>query len=64
MAAPSTPCPPTWRTGKSGALRVCYAHLPKREAVYFVAVFGKSQQANLSDDELNAIRTMLRELEK
>ena len=51
--------PPSWRTGKSGALRVGYAVFPDAARVILVTAFAKSTQANLGRDERNAIRQLL-----
>lgn len=40
--------PPSWRTGKSGALRVCYVVFPNFGVCYLVALFPKNERANLS----------------
>src|SRR2546429_505205 len=48
--------------GKSGGIRVCYAHFPAHSHVYFVTAFAKNRQGNLTAAEKNAIRTLLRDL--
>src|SRR5438552_4285039 len=48
--------------GKSGGVRVCYAHFPQFAHVYFVVAFGKNEQANLTRAHKNSIRTLLREI--
>ena len=40
--------PPSWNTGKSGATRVCYAHFATVDAAYFLAVYPKNVQDNLT----------------
>src|ERR1700755_2813759 len=54
--------PPSWHTGKSGAARVCYAVFPDFGRVYFVAIFGKNEQANLAKAERNRVAILLRNL--
>jgi hypothetical protein len=48
--------------GKSGGVRVCYAHFPAYSHVYFVVAFGKNEQANLTAAQKNVIRALLREI--
>jgi hypothetical protein len=51
--------PPSWRTGKSGAIRVGYAVYPESARIVLVTAFAKSTQANLTRDERNGIRQLL-----
>jgi len=54
--------PSTWHTGKRGALRVIYAHIPVAEAIYFFTLYGKNQQSDLSPDEKKVFRQVLQRL--
>ena len=45
--------------GKSGASRVCYVHVPKRQEVALLIVFGKGEKSNLTRAECNAIRPVV-----
>ena len=49
--------------GKSGGLRIGYAYFPAYETVVLIAVFAKSEQANLSAREKAGIRKLIPELE-
>ena len=40
--------PPSWNTGKSGATPVCYVHFTRADAVYFLAIYAKSEQGGLT----------------
>jgi hypothetical protein len=51
--------PPSWHRGKSGALRVCYAVYHQYGLVFLVTLFGKNEQANLSDAECQATKQLL-----
>lgn len=51
--------PPSWNTGKSGATRVCYALFATIDTVYFLTVFGKNKQANLTADERKTIKAWM-----
>jgi hypothetical protein len=44
--------PPSRGSGKSGGYRVCYFYFPMQEIVYFVLVFPKSEQPNLTPEQL------------
>ena len=48
--------------GKSGGVRVCYAHFPMYQHLFFVVAFGKNEKANLNRAEQNAIRAALQRL--
>ena len=51
--------PPSWGIGKSGALRVCYAHYPKHSRLYLVAMFAKNEKDNLTGAERNAVKALI-----
>jgi hypothetical protein len=46
-------------SGKSGALRVCYAYFREFDLVYLCAVYPKNEAANLTAEERNAYRRVL-----
>ena len=48
--------------GKSGGIRVCYAHFPAFAHVYFVVAFGKNEQQNLTAAQKNSVRTLLSQI--
>lgn len=56
--------PEGWQVGKSGALRVCYAYFQEFGLVALVTAYEKSRQDNLTDQERNVIRDLLREIER
>ena len=39
--------PPSWRVGKRGALRVCYAWFPRHGMVILARVYAKAEQDDL-----------------
>ena len=45
--------------GKSGGVRVCYAHFPDFALVYLCAVYPKNAQANLSAKERQDYKQIL-----
>ena len=56
--------PPARRSGKSGAYRVCYLYFPEHEIVFFVLIYPKNEQANLTADQEKACRTLSREIKQ
>ena len=49
--------------GKSGSMRVIYVDFEIHEKLYLVDVFQKSEQENLSDDERNNMKKIVRLIE-
>jgi hypothetical protein len=56
--------PRTRHAGKSGGIRVCYAHFPDFAHLYFVVAFGKDEQPNLTARQKDSIRELLREIDR
>lgn len=50
--------------GKSGSLRICYVDFTEIETVYLITVYPKSKKDNLSQEERNNIKNMIRILER
>lgn len=50
--------------GKSGGFRICYFYFPVHEIVYFVLVFPKSEQPNLTPEQLKPCRTLAEEIKR
>jgi hypothetical protein len=51
--------PPSWNTGKRGAMRVIYAFIRETQAVFLFALYGKNEQSDLSADEKSIFRRVL-----
>ena len=49
-------------SGKSGAYRVCYFYFPAYEIVFFVLIFPKSEQPNLTAEQEKACRSLAKEI--
>jgi len=56
--------PPSRGAGKSGGYRVCYFYFPAREVVYFVLIFPKSEQPNLSSEQEKACRMLAKQIKQ
>jgi hypothetical protein len=54
--------PPSRGSGKSGGYRVCYLYSPAHEIVFFVLIFPKSEQPNLTADQEKVCRIIAREI--
>jgi hypothetical protein len=52
--------PPSRGSGKSGAYRVCYLYFPAHEIVFFMLIFPKNEQPNLTPEQEKACRTVAR----
>ena len=51
--------PSRWRRGKSGALRIGYAHDARLEKVLVLAVYAKGDKSNLTPAERREIKRLL-----
>lgn len=56
--------PPSRSSGKSRAFRVCYFYFPAHEIVYFVLIFPKSQQPNLTPAQEGACRLLATQIKQ
>jgi hypothetical protein len=56
--------PPSRGSGKSGGFRVCYLYFPAREIVFFVLIFPKNEQPNLTADQKKACRDLSRQVSR
>ena len=56
--------PPSWRTGKSGSLRVCYKHFEAYHVIVLALVYPKNVQDDLSADEKRRLRKAVAEFEE
>lgn len=50
--------------GKSGSVRVCYTDFGEYEVTYLITAFTKKEQANLSDEEKNVLRKLVKSLKE
>lgn len=51
--------PPSWHRGKSGAARVCYVVFAEVDQCYFIALFAKNEQANLTAAQKTQARQLI-----
>jgi hypothetical protein len=56
--------PPSRGSGKSGAFRVCYFYFRTHEIVYFVLIFPKSEQPNLTAEQEKACRALAKQIKR
>ena len=48
--------------GKSGSVRVCYTDFAEYEVIYLITAFEKKEQENLTDDEKNVLKKLVKAL--
>ena len=48
--------------GKSGSVRVCYTDFAEYEVTYLITAFAKAEKENLSDNEKNVLRKLVKSL--
>lgn len=56
--------PDSWPTGKSGALRVLYAHWPEHGIVALIYAYPKSETENITAQEKRQIKAMIEDIGK
>ncbi len=49
-------------SGKSGAYRVCYFYFPSYEIVFFILLFPKGEQPNLTAEQEKVCRVLSKEI--
>ena len=50
--------------GKSGSIRVCYIDFAEYDVIYLIAVFEKKDQDNLTTDEKNVLKKLVKALKE
>lgn len=55
---------PLENKGKSGSIRVCYADFEEYEVTYLLTAFAKNEKENLSKEEKNALRKLVKSLKE
>ena len=50
--------------GKSGSVRVCYTDFAEYEVIYLITAFEKKEQENLTMEEKNAIKKLVKALKE
>ena len=48
--------------GKSGSVRVCYTDFEEYEVIYLITAFTKADQENLTKDEKNVLKKLVKAL--
>ena len=54
---------PSRGSGKSGAMRVCYAYFPLYARIFLVTIFAKGAAANLTKAERNSAAQLLKAID-
>lgn len=55
---------PLENRGKSGSVRVCYTDFAEYEVIYLITAFEKKEQENLTMEEKNAIKKLVKALKE
>ncbi|MDO4489859.1 MAG: type II toxin-antitoxin system RelE/ParE family toxin [Lachnospiraceae bacterium] len=55
---------PLKNRGKSGSVRVCYTDFAEYEITYLITAFEKNDMENLSQDEKNVLRKLVKALKE
>lgn len=55
---------PLERRGKSGGVRVCYTDFEDYEVIYLITAFTKDEQGNLTQEEKNVLKKLVKSLKK
>ena len=53
---------PLENRGKSGSVRVCYTDFEEYEVIYLITAFTKADQENLTKDEKNVLKKLVKAL--
>lgn len=48
--------------GKSSGVRVCYTDFAEYEVIYLITAFQKNEQENLTDEEKNVLKKLVKSL--
>lgn len=55
---------PIENRGKSGGIRVCYTDFAEYEVTYLITAFEKKEQENLTDEERNVLKKLVKTLKQ
>ena len=55
---------PLKNRGKSGSVRICYTDFAEYEVIYLITAFEKKEQDNLTDDEKNVLKRLVKSLKE
>ena len=53
---------PLQHRGQSGSIRVCYTDFAEYEVTYLITAFEKNEQDNLTDEEKNVLKKLVKAL--
>ena len=55
---------PISNKGKRGSVRVCYTDFEEYEVTYLITAFTKNEKDNLTDDEKNVLKKLVKSLKE
>jgi hypothetical protein len=50
--------------GKSGGFRICYFYYQENEGLYFIWIYAKNEQENLTPDQKKLLKGILNEIKE
>ncbi len=50
--------------GKRGGFRVCYFDFPEKEQLFFIIIYGKNEQENLSKEDKAIFKKLIEKIKK
>ncbi len=50
--------------GKRGGFRVCYFDFPEQEQLFFIVIYGKNEQENLSENDKAIFRKLVEKIKR
>ncbi len=50
--------------GKRGGFRVCYFDFPEREQLFFIVIYGKNEQENISKEDKAIFKKLIEKIKK
>jgi hypothetical protein len=50
--------------GKRGGFRVCYFDFPEQEQLFFIVIYGKNDQENISEDDKAIFKKLIEKIKK
>jgi hypothetical protein len=50
--------------GKRGGFRVCYFDFPEKEQLFFIVIYGKNEQENISEEDKAVFKKLIEKIKK
>ena len=50
--------------GKRGGFRVCYFDFPEKEQLFFIVIYGKNEQENISEEDKAIFKKLIEKIKR